>query len=41
MVRREIKDIEKDERDYCTVAAVPPKRILLPGGEETLTECVT
>ena len=39
MVGRENKDIKKDERDNWTVAAVPPKRILLPG-DETLTEFV-
>ena len=40
MVGRENKDIKKDERDNWTVAAVPPKRVLLLGDEETLTEFV-
>jgi len=38
MVGRENKDIKKDERDNWTVAAVPPKQILLPCDEETLTK---
>jgi len=40
MVGRENEDIKKDERDNWTVAAVSPKRILLPGDEEKLTEFV-